>query len=195
MDDADRSRVGPLLKRRREEQHFTQQDIAEKTGLSVGTVQAIEYNKYGVHDANIEKYAAAVGTSTHQLLHPESTVRTSDPLLVDLNREHLAIARLYMRAVKAVRHAVELLLVDDDITEEIAAVVVELRRAVDLQPQMAYWTLFVLERGLLMQAIAQRIDRDPLFEERLRDLLNEPHNSPTTDAPKRAPRLMKGKTK
>lgn len=174
-----RTRVGRLLQKRRKDQGPSQEAIAEKIDVSVGTVQAIEYNKYKVHPDSIERYAAAVGTTPEQLLRPESVVsplRPVDPSYEGLNREHLAIARRYRDAIKAIRAAVEALLHDEsaipDLPESIADVVVALHTTADRTPQIAYWTLLLLERGDLLTRLAARLDRDPDFEERLRELID-----------------------
>jgi len=198
VNDEERGRVGRLLKDRREHQDLSQYAIAVKTKLSVGTIQAIEYFKYRVHIENIETYANALGTTIQELLYPPTSVPASDPLLIDLNREHLAIARGYMRAVKIVRAAVETLLAAHperaEVLEEIADVVIALAAAADQQPQLAYGVSQVLERGDLLANLADRLDRDALFEERLRELLNEPPPKTTTattenTSPKRKPKI------
>jgi transcriptional regulator with XRE-family HTH domain len=178
LTDDERTRIGRTLQRLREDQDWDQRDIASKAEISVGTVQAIEYNKYKVLRDNIDKYAAVFGTTTHKLLHPEPfTITSSDALLADLNREHLTIARGYMRAVKVVRAAVEILVAPsaDHFTEEIAEIVLTLKRASEglRDPQMAYWMTIVLGRPDLLQDLAQRLDTDPGFEDTLLTLLNK----------------------
>jgi transcriptional regulator with XRE-family HTH domain len=184
----ERTRVGRRLQRLREEQGWRQEDVAKKAKIAVGTIQAIEYNKHNVTIENIAKYAAVFGVTVSQALHPDTVPSTVDPQWKDLNREHLAIARHYMRAVKAVRAAVEALLtetvpaaISDELAEEIADVVIALKTASDRIPQVAYWTLQVLERGDLLANLARRLDQDPAFEEELRALIDDPKkDKPTT---------------
>lgn len=190
----ERSLVGLALKKERENREWKQPHVAEKLNCSVGTVQAIEYNKYRVDRDTVDQYAALFGKTVHDLLHPESTPPPPAGVLVtDLNREHLAIARSYMRAVKAVRTAVESLLADTpastELTEEIADVVNALKQAAEDEPQIAYWTTFVLEHGDVLVDIAKRLSRDPLFEERLRDFVDdEPPSDSTPTNTKRKPK-------
>lgn len=178
LTDDERRRVGRQLQRLRDEHDWDQKDIKAKTGMSIGTVQAIEYNKYKVGRDNLDKYAAVFGTTTHALLYPDTpTIAPSDARFADLNHEHLAIARGYMRAVKAVRAAVEILVAPtaDHFTEEIAEIVLALNRASEglRDPQMAYWMTIVLGRPDLLQDLAQRLDTDPGFEATLLTLLNK----------------------
>jgi len=173
----ERTRVGRRLQKLRNEQGLNQEDIAAKTGMSIGTVQAIEYNKHKVGIENIEAYAAVFGMTASQALHPETIPSTVDPQWQDLNREHLAIARLYMKAYKTVREAVEALLVDDssrvEITIEMAEVVLALKEATD--PHIASWIAFLLlERGDIVVPLARRFNDDPAFEQAVRDLLEAP---------------------
>jgi len=193
LSPEERSRVGRLLQDLRDDRELKQANIAETIGCSVGTVQAIEYNKWKVDRDTIEKYAAVFGTTVHGLLHPDARVQPSDPEVADLNREHLAIARGYMRAVKAVRTAVEVLLADQsrdralaDRIEDIAELVVALKPAVDRHPSLAYDLGEALTRGDVLVELADRLERDPMFEERLRDLLDEPTPAipPTDSAPR-----------
>jgi transcriptional regulator with XRE-family HTH domain len=177
----ERIRVGRQLQRLRENQDLNQEDIREKTGLAVGTVQAIEYNKHKVGIENIEKYAVAVGTTIQQLLHPEA-VPPPNELVRDLNAEHLDIARRYMKAFNSVREAVEVLLADETtpgIVSDMADVVLALKRASDLEREIAFWTeSFLLDRADLLVDLAQRLNADPTFEEVLRDLLDDVKGKP-----------------
>jgi hypothetical protein len=114
------------------------------------------------------------------VLHPElALVVPTNSLTADLNHEHLAIARGYMRAVKVVRAAVELLLaadaLTDSFTEELAEVVLALQRTRELtrDSQVAYWVTILLDRGGLVKDLARRLDHDPTFEEALLALLED----------------------
>jgi transcriptional regulator with XRE-family HTH domain len=175
LSQQERTRVGRLLQRLRDDQ--TQEQIADKLGCAIGTVQAIEYNKHKVDRDTIEQYAALFNTTTQQLLHPESpAIAASDPLVADLNHEHLKIARRYMRAVDAVREAVKLLLTDNDVSaEEVAGIVVGLKQASEASPEDGLaWIHIVMHRADLVQDLAHRLDTDPGFEAKLLELLNLP---------------------
>jgi transcriptional regulator with XRE-family HTH domain len=170
--------ISRRLKRLRDEQGLKQRHIVQKTGMSTGTVQAIEYGKPNVLMENLEKYAVAVGTTIPSVLHPEIVPPPSE-LLKDLNKEHLGIARLYMKAYKTVRAAVEILLVDDpsraEIIIEMAEVVLALKEAADRDSDIAAWTAFLfLERGDLIAPLARRLNDDPAFEQTLRETLEDP---------------------
>jgi transcriptional regulator with XRE-family HTH domain len=174
----ERITIGRRLKRLREEQGLKQKHIVAKTEMSTGTVQAIEKGKPNVLLENIDKYAGAVNTTIQSLLHPEIVPPPSE-LLKDLNKEHFGIARLYMKAYKSVRAAVEILLVDDasraEIIIEMAEVVLALKEATDRDSEIAAWTAFLfLERGDLIGPFARRLNDDPAFEQTVRDLLEDP---------------------
>lgn len=175
----ERSRVGRALRRLREERDWKQEDIASKAEMSIGTVQNIEYNKHKVGRDNIDKYAAVFGTTAEKLLHPDPiAIAPSDSLLVDLNREHLLIARGYMRAVKAVRAAIEILVTPaastlDTLTEAIAELVLEVTRASDRDPQIADWLTILLSHGDVLRDLARRLDADPSFEAKVLELLTD----------------------
>ena len=111
MTDAERVRIGRKLKALRIERGLDQIPAAEKAGISVGTLQAIEVpKKHDVRDSNIEKYAQVFGTTVTKLLKPDAVLLPTDPRLDDLNDEHLDVARAYMRAKRRPREAIELLL-------------------------------------------------------------------------------------
>jgi transcriptional regulator with XRE-family HTH domain len=173
VTEEERARVGRKLRARRIERAWDQRTIAEKADLSIGTVQAIESHKYRVNVENIEKYAAAVDTSIQGLLNGDAPpVAAPDPLLADLNREHLTIARRYMRALNAQRRAVdEVLLGPEPVAADVADVVLLLAQRATATPLLAYWTRLVLERGDLLTLLARRLDTDPAFEQLLRDQL------------------------
>lgn len=179
LSQEERTRVGQLLQRLREGQtpRLKQEHVADKLGCAIGTVQAIEYNKYKVDLDTIEQYAGLFGTTTQQLLHPESTIVPSDPLFADLNHEHLKIARRYMRAVDAVRAAVKVLLSNNDaIAEEYAEIVIKLKQASEAtrdQDDLTFWMQILIGRGEILQDLARRLDGDPGFEQKLLDLIND----------------------
>jgi len=122
MTTEERTRVGRKLRALRTERGLHQADVARdpKADISLGTLQAIEGNWYEVRDTNIEKYARYFGTTCKRILADDQprAVASTDPLLQDLNEEHLQIARSYMRARKRVRACIELLLAAAPGTEE-----------------------------------------------------------------------------
>lgn len=179
--EEDRTRIGLLLKRLRDAEmpELNQEDVARKLGCSIGTVQAIEYNKYRVNRDTIEKYAALFGKTTQQLLHPETmAIAPSDPRYADLNHEHLAIARRYMRAVDVVRAGVRVLLSDNDaIAETYAEIVVGLRRASDTTRNPESFTLglqILIDHPNLVQGLAYRLQDNPEFAAILLDFIKAP---------------------
>jgi transcriptional regulator with XRE-family HTH domain len=108
----ERVRIGRKLRALRVERGLDQAAIAADAKVGIGTLQAIEGAWYDVRDHNIEKYARFLGTTLTKLLKADQpqVAAPSDPLLKDLNEEHLEIARSYMRARKRVRTCIELLL-------------------------------------------------------------------------------------
>ena len=173
----ERRRLGKQLQRLRESHDMKQSQVAEQIGVATGTVQAAEYNKYNVNRDTLEAYAAVFGTTVPKLLQPEAPmIPPSDPLLADLNREHLQIARRYMRAVKAVRAAVEFLLSDEPIVEEIADLVTQLQEAsrhTTANRHLVYWTSIMLGHVDLLADIARRLDDEPDFAHTLVDLIEK----------------------
>lgn len=179
LSPEERTRVGQLLRELRKAQtpRVKQADIAKKLGRAIGTVQNIEYNKHNVEQDTIEQYAAVLGTTTQQLLHPESTpVNPSDPRFADLNREHLQIARRYMRAVDLVRGAVKLLLSDDDaIAEEYAEALMGLKRLNDAtrdQDDLTFWMEIIIGHADILRDLARHLD-DPGFQVKLLALIKD----------------------
>lgn len=107
----ERQRIGRRLRAIRVERELTQNNVADdpNCGLSYGTIQAIETARYVVKDTNVDKLARYYGTSLLALLHANDP-KAQDPRLEHLHDEHLEVARGYMRAPRAVRAGVELLL-------------------------------------------------------------------------------------
>lgn len=107
----ERQRIGRRLRAIRVERELTQANVADdpNCGLSYGTVQAIETARYVVRDTNVDKLARYYGTSLLDLLHANDP-KAPDPRLEHLHDEHLEVARGYMRAPRAVRAGIELLL-------------------------------------------------------------------------------------
>jgi transcriptional regulator with XRE-family HTH domain len=179
--DEDRIRIGNSLRRRREALGLDQIDVAKKGVMlaggtfAVGTVQNIEYGKRKVTREKIDLYARVVGTTVDELLNPD-TVQPPDPKWRDLNREHLEIARRYRNAYKTVRTAVEWLLDDNPEMGEapvaFADLVMAIQRAAEGDAVVLDAILVLIERRGLLTAIAKRLEADPLFEDRLRALIN-----------------------
>jgi len=102
LDAEARGRLGARLRGLRTEHNLTQLEIAERAGISVGTVQTIESGARETRDENVDAVARALGTSLTALLQ-QPHVDPTDPLLKGLNREDLEIARLYHDAPSPVR--------------------------------------------------------------------------------------------
>ena len=170
----DRTPLGGKLRRLREEQGWKQKDVAEKLGVSVGTVQSAETPKEtNVQRETLERYAGLFQTTVEKILHPElSGIPSTDPLVRDLNRDHLLLANRYMRALDDSRAAVKILLGPTDTLylETFAQIVIALERLVHQLPQIGDATLRVLDFPDLVVVIARGLDQDPTFEQRLRDL-------------------------
>ncbi len=131
--------------------------------MSIGCVQAIEYNKWDVGIAKIERYAAVFGTTADRLLHPE-VMQPLDPKWEDLNNdEHLAIARQYMKALKATRAAVEAILAATARNRETVNELAEMVLA--LQEDRKLWQLWV--------AVQDRLEANPTFERELEELIEK----------------------
>jgi len=168
----ERVRVGRKLRAMRIERGLDQVEVARdpKVGMSVGTLQAIEGAWYDVRDHNIEKYAQFFGTSLTKLLRAEKPVAPTDPLLRDLNEEHLEVARHYMRARKRVRAAIELLLAQP--TEQLSAVVLKLEGlSADRLTQIEAILSIDDRLATLLDRVRQRVLSDPGFLGLLDDTL------------------------
>jgi len=140
--------------------------------MSVGSVQAIEYNKWEVGIAKIERYAAVFGTTADRLLHPEA-MRQVDPQWQDLNEDHLVIARRYMKARTSVRMAVEVLLAEDagvvvpiesgarSRLAKLAELVLTIKEAADRDLDTLWAIDLLLDDRAFLVEIARRVDEDP----------------------------------
>jgi hypothetical protein len=163
--------VGPKLRGMRVARGLKQADIPKDpkaNGLSLGTLQAIESAWYEVRDANVEKYARFLGTTREQLRQPDKpkTLTPTDPLLKDLNDEHLEIARRYMRARKRVRTAIELLLGDHPQEQQLTLLLEKLERATPEQlTRVEAWLATADHIAQLIERIRQRCVTDPSYLE------------------------------
>jgi transcriptional regulator with XRE-family HTH domain len=103
------STIGKRVRLLRVDQGLTQEALATKAKVSVGTLQKLEEaGKTGVVSratttARIERIAAALGVSLDDLLDQATAVKPTDPRLKDLTEEGLLIARLYRVADTHVR--------------------------------------------------------------------------------------------
>jgi len=175
MTKEERKRLGRKLRALRIERELDQVDVANdpKFEISIGTLQAIEGAWYEVRDTNIEKYARYFGTSVTKLLKADEpkTLTFTDPLLKDLNDEHLDIARSYMRARKRVRAAIELVLHHPD-EERLTNIILKLETR---SPE----TLARIDALLTAAAddrifeIAERVLRRPDFATFIQDTLDQ----------------------
>jgi transcriptional regulator with XRE-family HTH domain len=161
--------LGRKLRALRNERAWHQDHVAAKLKLSVGTIHAAEHNKWKVGIENLEKYAGLFGLTVRKVLHPdeERNAATIDPLIADLNQEHLGIARQYMRALNRQRQAVECLLQD---TSD-AVVLAQMVLTVKLDPALVEMFGGLVFRGDLLTRLAKRLEHDPKFEQSLREQL------------------------
>ena len=163
--------VGPKLRGMRVARRLKQSDVPKDPkaqGLKLGTLQAIESAWYGVRDVNVEKYARFFGTTRDQLLQPDKpkTLTPTDPLLKDLNDEHLDIARRYMRARKRVRTAIELLLSDHPQEQRLTLLLEHLERSTPEQlARVEAWVAAEDPIASLLERIRLRCATDPSYLE------------------------------
>jgi transcriptional regulator with XRE-family HTH domain len=157
MTDAERQRIGRKLRALRIERGLDQIPAAEKAGISVGTLQAIEIpKKHDVKDSNIEKYAQVFGTTVTKLLKADAAALSpTDPRLDDLNDEHLDIARSYMRAKRLPRQAIEVLLSHPATEDALSAILLRLHalppeRVIELNR----WQIVAPELFVILEQVA-----------------------------------------
>jgi len=134
-----------------------------------------------VRDTNIEKYAQFFGTSLTKLLKADQkSVAPSDPLLQDLNEEHLEIARSYMRARKRVRACIELLLTTEHAAEEpLTTLVMKLNTlSPDRLAQLDALVSTDDRTAQFIERVRQRLVADPHFVALLEGSLNELDQQP-----------------
>ena len=162
MTAEERQRAGRKLKARRVERGLKQLEVAAdpKLGISIGTLQAIENASYAVRDTSYEKYARFFGTTVTKLLREDEprSLTPADPLLKDLNEEHLEIARQYMRARKRVRAAIETILTHPD-EEPLTAI---LARAATLTPELRAHLRHLLEGSEDWRKLVEPIPHRPV---------------------------------
>ena len=185
MTDAERERIGRRLKAIRIERGLDQIPAAEKAGISVGTLQAIERNRqrHPVKDSNIEKYAQIFGTTIRKLLKSDEAA-PADPRVAEFNDEHIDVAWAYMRAKRMPRQAVEVMLSHPPFEEAMAAIVL---RLATLPPERVHelgrW-LFVAPHLLpKIEAVWRRMLIDPPFVVTLDEYLSALANHPIPTSP------------
>jgi transcriptional regulator with XRE-family HTH domain len=165
MTDAERQRIGRKLKALRIERGLDQIPAADKAGISVGTLQAIERNRqqHPVKESNIDKYALAFNTSVRKLLRSDEIAPT-DPRIVELNDEHLEIARSYMVAKRRPREAIEVLLSHPPAEEALSAL---LLRLATLPPERVHeldrWLTVAPHLLPLLEQVWRRMLIDPAY--------------------------------
>jgi len=114
MTTEERKKIGKRLKTLRIEAGLDQIEVAKKAKVAIGTLQSIESAWREVRDSNVEKVAKIFKTSLRQLLQADETIAAADPLLADLNREDLHVARGYHHATTLVRQRVQQLIRDGE---------------------------------------------------------------------------------
>src|SRR5262245_35606231 len=104
-----RHRIAAALRLLRAQRALHQRDLARRARVSLGTLQMIEKGSgRDVRRGNVEKVAHALGLTLSGLLRVPGPL--PDPLLADLNREDLVIARQFHGAILDMRLAVKGLL-------------------------------------------------------------------------------------
>jgi len=92
--------IGKRVRLRRVELGWTQQQLARKAKVALGTVQALEDAANRKHPRqttarNLEKIAKALERSIDDLLKNSADVAPTDPLYVGLSKEDLLIAHRF----------------------------------------------------------------------------------------------------
>lgn len=179
MTKDERKRIGRKLRAMRTERGLDQLDVAQdpKSGISVGTLQAIESYWYDVRDTNIEKYARFFGKTTKQILQADEprAVTPEDPLLEGLHEEHLEVARNYMKARKRVRAGVELLLAHHPQEEQLTCLLMKLERLpAERLAQIDAWISADPDGHLehLLERVRRRLQVDPTYADLTKEHLD-----------------------
>lgn len=107
--------IGKRVRVRRVELRMTQEELAAKAEVGLGTVQALEdapnrKNPRQTLPDNLQKIAKALKCSLDDLIKDKTTIDRGDPLLIGLNDEDLVIARGFHDATTALRQRVSALL-------------------------------------------------------------------------------------
>lgn len=106
---------GKRVRIRRTELDWTQEELALKADVGLGTVQALEdaANRKAPRQTspqNLEKIAKALGRTLDDLITGREIIAASDPRRDKLTAEDLEIARLYHDAMTATRQRAEVIL-------------------------------------------------------------------------------------
>ena len=96
--------IGERIKQARKENGMTQKELAEKTGLSIGTVQGYEQRKYNPKRASIEKVASALNVPVSDLLDKPRTNTPTDHTESRLNQLMEECGELISTAARYRRH-------------------------------------------------------------------------------------------
>lgn len=91
MSPAMRRKLGLAIRGLRVSQDLDQEDVAKRSGLCVGTIAALESNRYPARRETIARVLHVFGTTVDALLR--GTLQ--DPRTEGLTNEDLTIARMY----------------------------------------------------------------------------------------------------
>ena len=143
--------IGERIKKARKENGLTQKELAEKTGLSIGTVQGYEQRKYNPKRASLEKIASALEVTAVELLgetplpttpHDHTEARLNQ--LMEECGELISTAARYRRHLKGdktLNGKYTERKLTQDITEEMADVTLvmsDIRRALGISEEELY---------------------------------------------------------
>ena len=142
--------IGERIKQARKAKGLTQKELAEKTGLSIGTVQGYEQRKYKPKMASIEKIVSALNVPVSDLLDKPRTNTPTDHTESRLNQlveecgELISASARYRRHLRGDRTLNEKYTerkLTQDITEEMADVTLvmsDIRRALGVSEEEMY---------------------------------------------------------
>lgn len=82
LEDVTSSTIGEAIKEIRKEKGLTQEELAKQTGLSLGSIQGYEQNRYKPKFEQLEKIATALHCNAGELLNNRLTVVTTSPISV-----------------------------------------------------------------------------------------------------------------
>lgn len=149
-------RIGKQIRLLRTKAELTQEQLATKAEVAIGTLQALERRGQENHKPrqpkkgrrkpeatrvrpprdttpeSIEKIAKVLKTTLQDLMADPDTVRTGDPRLVGLDDEALSVAHAYAKANTAVRlHIRDVLLKKIPIPNKFASLEDQIEAAID----------------------------------------------------------------
>lgn len=102
--------IGPRARLIRLAKRWSQKKLAQKAGVTPNTIRAFERGTGTTRRPTAKDIVAALGTTLEALERQGDEVKQTDPLLRDLNREDLVVARNYHHAATDVRQRVLTLL-------------------------------------------------------------------------------------